>query len=125
MALTSLSSRSKNGDVLVSCNPHRFIRQFRIDQGAVVETGTSAQAFERGSTNTLGWAEIFCLADMPPFNGLACCGEGFSLQATFSTRRGGRSSPGTSSVLIATLLDRSRYPYLFMFATYMFVSTGA
>lgn len=39
LAPTSLPSRSENGDVLVQYNPHRFVRQFGLDQGAVVETG--------------------------------------------------------------------------------------
>lgn len=39
MDRTSLPSRSDNGDVLAQYNPHRFVRQFGLDQGAVVETG--------------------------------------------------------------------------------------
>lgn len=39
MVPNSLPSRLENGDVLVSYNPHRFVRQFGLDQGAVVETG--------------------------------------------------------------------------------------
>lgn len=40
LALTSLPSRSENGDVLVQYNPHHFVRQFGLNQGAVVETGS-------------------------------------------------------------------------------------
>lgn len=36
---TSLPLRSEEGDDLVAYNPHRFLRQFGFDQGAVVETG--------------------------------------------------------------------------------------
>lgn len=39
MAPNSLPSRLESGNVLVSYNPRRFIRQFRLDKGAVVKTG--------------------------------------------------------------------------------------
>lgn len=36
---TSLLSRSEEGKDLVAYNPHRFVRQFGLDQGAMTETG--------------------------------------------------------------------------------------
>lgn len=39
LAPTSFRSRPESGDVLVSYNPHLLVRQFGLDQGAVVEMG--------------------------------------------------------------------------------------
>lgn len=39
LASTSLPALSESWDILVAYNPQRFIQQFRLDQGAVVESG--------------------------------------------------------------------------------------
>lgn len=35
----SLLSRSEEGNVLVAYNPHQYVREFRLDQEAMIETG--------------------------------------------------------------------------------------
>lgn len=88
LASTSLPTCSKNGDALTTCNVHQFVRQFGLDQEAVVETGNICIGVRKVETQYTKTVDAVFLATSLLYYRPPWPGEGSDRRAECCIRRG-------------------------------------